>query len=43
MDATFLEAAPELCVVAAALKGYDNIDVDACTARGIWLGSGCHP
>jgi len=43
MDATFLDAAPELCVVAAALKGYDNIAVDAGTARGIWLGSGCHP
>lgn len=37
VDAAFLDAAPRLAVVAAALKGYDNIDVVACTARGVWL------
>lgn len=24
-------------IVSAALKGYDNFDVDACTRRGIWF------
>ena len=37
VDANLLDSAPELAVVAAALKGYDNIDVDACTARGVWV------
>jgi phosphonate dehydrogenase len=37
IDASFLDACPRLKVVGAALKGYDNYDVDACTARGIWL------
>lgn len=37
VDSGFLEAAPKLSVIAAALKGYDNIDVEACTARGIWV------
>jgi phosphonate dehydrogenase len=33
----FLMACPDLKVVGAALKGYDNFDVAACTARGVWL------
>ena len=33
----FLEACPELRVIAGALKGWDNIDVHGCTRRGIWL------
>lgn len=37
VDENFLNAAPGLSVVAAALKGFDNIDVDACTARGVWV------
>jgi phosphonate dehydrogenase len=37
IDAVFLAACPRLKIVAAALKGYDNFDVQACTARGIWL------
>lgn len=37
IDATFLDACPKLKIVGAALKGYDNLDVDACTQRGIWL------
>jgi phosphonate dehydrogenase len=37
VDEAFLAAAPRLRIVSATLKGYDNIDVDACTRRGIWL------
>jgi phosphonate dehydrogenase len=37
VDEGFLTAAPLLSIVAAALKGYDNIDVDACTRRGVWV------
>ncbi|MBS7792295.1 hydroxyacid dehydrogenase [Roseococcus sp. SDR] len=35
VDAAFLDAAPRLRVLACALKGYDNIDVSACQARGV--------
>lgn len=37
VDERFLAAAPRLSLVAAALKGFDNIDIDACTDRGIWV------
>jgi phosphonate dehydrogenase len=37
IDDAFLAACPELRVVGAALKGYDNFDVQACTRRGIWF------
>ncbi|MBO0681465.1 hydroxyacid dehydrogenase [Mycolicibacterium sp. S2-37] len=37
IDAEFLDACPELRIIAGALAGYDNIDVDACTRRGIWV------
>jgi phosphonate dehydrogenase len=37
VDAAFLERCPRLRVVAGALKGCDNIDVAACTARGVWV------
>jgi phosphonate dehydrogenase len=37
MDAALLDQCPKLRVVAAALKGGDNFDVAACTARGIWF------
>lgn len=33
----FFAACPALRVVGAALKGYDNIDVDAATAAGVWV------
>lgn len=37
IDAKFLDGCPRLAVVGAALKGFDNIDVDAATARGVWV------
>lgn len=37
VDAGFLAACPKLRIIGAALKGYDNFDVAACTARGVWL------
>jgi phosphonate dehydrogenase len=37
VDGAFLGACPRLKIVAAALKGYDNFDVAACSARGVWL------
>ncbi len=37
VDAGFLEACPRLRVIAAALKGADNFDLEACTRRGVWL------
>jgi phosphonate dehydrogenase len=37
MDDDFLGACPNLKIVAAALKGYDNFNVESCTRRGIWF------
>lgn len=37
VDDDFLAACPRLKVVGAALKGFDNFDVEACSSRGIWL------
>lgn len=37
VDRDFLEACPGLQIVAGALKGFDNIDVAACTERGVWV------
>lgn len=37
VDRAFLERCPDLKIISAALKGYDNIDVEACTERGIWV------
>jgi len=37
VDSEFLDLAPEISVISAALKGYDNVDVEACTSRGIWV------
>lgn len=37
IDDAFLQACPQLKIVGAALKGYDNFDVAACTRRGIWF------
>ncbi len=35
VDAAFLDACPELKIVACALKGADNFDIEACRARGV--------
>ncbi len=37
IDQRLLERCPRLRIVACALKGYDNIDVEACSRRGIWV------
>lgn len=37
IDSAFLDACPKLKIVSAALKGYDNFDVDACTRHGVWF------
>lgn len=37
VDANFLARCPRLKVIGAALKGFDNFDIEACTARGVWL------
>lgn len=37
IDAAFLASCPRLRVVAGAFKGHDNIDVEACSARGVWV------
>ena len=37
LDEEFLRECPRLKIVAAALKGYDNFDVEACTRLGIWF------
>ena len=37
ITAELLDASPRLKVIAGAFKGHDNIDVAACTERGIWV------
>ena len=37
VDEPLLAQCPRLKVVAGAFKGYDNIDVEACTRRGVWV------
>jgi phosphonate dehydrogenase len=37
VDEAFLQGCPRLKIIAAALKGYDNFDVDACTRHGVWF------
>jgi phosphonate dehydrogenase len=37
VDEAFLRACPRLKIVSAALKGYDNFDVEACTRLGVWF------
>jgi phosphonate dehydrogenase len=36
-DERLLRQCPHLRIIAGALKGCDNFDVEACTRRGIWL------
>lgn len=37
VNESFLAECPRLRIVAAALKGPDNFDVNACTRRGVWF------
>lgn len=37
VDEAFLARCPRLRVIACALKGCDNFDIDACTRRGVWV------
>lgn len=37
IDASFLARCKRLRVVACALKGYDNFDMHACSAAGVWV------
>ena len=37
VDAELLKRCPRLKIVAGALKGHDNLDVEACTRAGVWL------
>lgn len=37
IDGEFLAACPQLKIVAGAFKGWDNVDVEACTERGVWV------
>ena len=37
VDAAFLDACPRLKIIGCALKGFDNFDVEACTARNVWI------
>lgn len=37
IDGDLLSDCPSLRVIGAALKGFDNIDVGAATARGVWV------
>jgi phosphonate dehydrogenase len=37
VTASWLKNAPRLRMVAGVLKGSDNLDIDACTRRGVWV------
>lgn len=37
VDEDLLKSCPSLRIIAGALKGYDNFDVEACTRHGVWL------
>lgn len=37
IDADFVRQCRRLRIVACALKGFDNFDIDACTRAGIWV------
>jgi phosphonate dehydrogenase len=37
VNEAFLQACPFLKIVSAALKGYDNFDVEACSRHGVWF------
>ena len=35
VDSSLLDSAPKLKLIACALKGFDNFDIDACSSRGV--------
>ena len=37
VDRQFIEECRNLKIIAGAFKGYDNIDVDSCTRKGVWF------
>jgi len=37
VDEAMLRHAPELKIIACALKGYDSFDVPACSEQGVWV------
>ncbi len=37
VNESFLEACPNLRIIAGALRGYDNFDVEACAKHNIWF------
>jgi len=37
IDDAFLDECPELKIVAGALKGFDNLDIEACARREVWV------
>jgi phosphonate dehydrogenase len=37
VDRSFVDQCPGVRIIAGVLKGFDNIDVEACTAAGVWL------
>ncbi|KPH83100.1 hypothetical protein AE618_00450 [Bosea vaviloviae] len=37
IDGEFLDRCRDVKIIGAALKGYDNIDVEAATERGVWV------
>jgi phosphonate dehydrogenase len=37
VDRNLLGRCPSLRIVACALKGYDNFDIEACTRAGVWI------
>jgi phosphonate dehydrogenase len=37
VDGKLLAGAPRLRIVACALRGYDNFDIEACTRSGVWV------
>lgn len=37
IDTAWLSRAPRMRMIAGALKGYDNFDLEACTRRGVWV------
>ncbi|MEL6222354.1 MAG: phosphonate dehydrogenase [Cyanobacteria bacterium J06627_8] len=37
VDESFLDACPNLKIIAGALRGYDNFDIAACQQRNVWF------